>query len=354
MYTRWFSTKASLAGQNKNENNFKMSQKTIDDPIQNITIPINGKKEKDGKKKSITWNQDSFSFWPKTKIGNIYVKRKREIKRLNKLSPEGMCFQNSSLKKEGSHYYIIIPFIKEKEIKVTEDFLKVMATDPGICTFQTTFDGNKFIEYAPGGEKSNEKDKIKGKGSIQRIHCLCKKIDTLQSKIDKSKKEKYENKKERKKMKKLRYKMRKEKKKIQKHIQNLTREAHIHIAKEWSENYDAIMISKFNVSSMVNNQNKKRKLNSETTRKLLNWSHFKFRQRLKQMSEVTGCEVKEVGEHYSSKTCSNCGSIHWKLGGNRLFKCPQCNLEIKRDFNGAKNIFMMNLEKCGFILHLGH
>src|SRR4029078_4005583 len=87
MHSRWFSTKASLEAQNKNENNFKMSPKTVDDPIQNISIPINGKKEKNGKKKSVTWNQNSFSFWPKTKIGGIYVKRKREIQRLNKLSP---------------------------------------------------------------------------------------------------------------------------------------------------------------------------------------------------------------------------------------------------------------------------
>ena len=39
------------------------------------------------------------------------------------------------------------------------------------------------------------------------------------------------------------------------------------------------------------------------------------------------------------------GSIHEKLGGNRIFKCPNCKMEIGRDFNGARNIFMMNVEE---------
>jgi len=129
----------------------------------------------------------------------------------------------------------------------------------------------------------------------------------------------------------------------------LTREAHISISKEWISSYDHILISRFNVSSMVKKEDeitgKRRKLNSETTRKLLNWSYFKFRKRLKEMAEFTSCVVHEVSEHYTSKTCGSCGAIHEKLGGNRIFKCPNCKMEIKRDFNGARNIFMMNVEE---------
>ena len=82
-------------------------------------------------------------------------------------------------------------------------------------------------------------------------------------------------------------------------------------------------------------------------RKMLNWSHFKFRQRLKEMAELTSCVVHEVSEHYTSMSCGACGVLNRKLGGNREFKCPNCkNMQIKRDFNGARNIYMMNIEEC--------
>ena len=122
-----------------------------------------------------------------------------------------------------------------------------------------------------------------------------------------------------------------------------------HIAKEWVTSYDHVMISRFNVSKMVEKEQengKKRKLNSETTRKLLHWSHFKFRQRLKEMAEVTSCVVHEVSEHYTSMCCGGCGVLHRKLNGSRLFHCPTCHFELARDFNGARNIFLMNVQQC--------
>ncbi|WP_414585455.1 zinc ribbon domain-containing protein [Scytonema sp. PCC 10023] len=39
-------------------------------------------------------------------------------------------------------------------------------------------------------------------------------------------------------------------------------------------------------------------------------------------------------------TCSKCGHLHERLGGNKKFKCPSCNHEIPRDWNGAINIFI--------------
>src|SRR5689334_6141631 len=42
-----------------------------------------------------------------------------------------------------------------------------------------------------------------------------------------------------------------------------------------------------------------RKINSENVRKMLNWSHFLFRQRLKHKAEEVDCRVYEVSEHYT-------------------------------------------------------
>src|SRR5690349_25168227 len=82
-------------------------------------------------------------------------------------------------------------------------------------------------------------------------------------------------------------------------------------------------------------------------RKMLNWSHFKFRQRLKEMAELTSCIVHEVSEHYTSMSCGGCGVLDRDLSSYRIFDCPNCKkFKIRRDFNGARNIFLINVEQC--------
>jgi putative transposase len=100
---------------------------------------------------------------------------------------------------------------------------------------------------------------------------------------------------------------------------------------------------RFNVSQMV--MRSCRRIRSETVRKMMLWSHYTFRQRLKHKAILLGCRVHEVTEEYTSKSCGECGRIHHKLGGRKVFKCPHCSWKIDRDFNGARNIFIMNIEQ---------
>ena len=44
------------------------------------------------------------------------------------------------------------------------------------------------------------------------------------------------------------------------------------------------------------------------------------------------------GEHYTSKTCLQCGEIHERLGSNRVFECPKCKYVAMRDGGGSINI----------------
>src|SRR6185503_2431997 len=57
------------------------------------------------------------------------------------------------------------------------------------------------------------------------------------------------------------------------------------------------------------------------------------------------CCPRGEREHYTSMCCGRCGVLHRKLSG-RMFKCPSCDMKIGRDFNGARDIFMMNVESC--------
>jgi transposase len=77
---------------------------------------------------------------------------------------------------------------------------------------------------------------------------------------------------------------------------------------------------------------------------MLNWSHFEFRQRLRHKANEFGSLVHEVSEHYMSKLCGKCGGIDWKLGRSKTFTCPYCHFSIDRDFTGARNISLVNIE----------
>jgi putative transposase len=81
-------------------------------------------------------------------------------------------------------------------------------------------------------------------------------------------------------------------------------------------------------------------LHKRTKKLCVAFSHYLFVQRLISKAEEYGRIVKYVDESYTSKTCGNCGEINEKLGSNETFKCPLCNFKIKRDFNGARNIYL--------------
>jgi putative transposase len=67
---------------------------------------------------------------------------------------------------------------------------------------------------------------------------------------------------------------------------------------------------------------------------------FDFRLRLKYKCSATNTQFKLVDEFYTSKTCSCCGSYNNNLGGNKIYKCINCNKSIDRDINGCRNIYM--------------
>jgi putative transposase len=90
--------------------------------------------------------------------------------------------------------------------------------------------------------------------------------------------------------------------------------------------------------------NKKfRKIDKKSVRALLTWSHYKFKQFLKHKAFEYGVSVEECNEAWTSKTCSNCGTIKYNLGGNRIFKCKNCGYTICRDTNGARNVLLRAL-----------
>lgn len=193
-----------------------------------------------------------------------------------------------------------------------------LALDPGVRTFVTGFDGSDFIEI--------------GKNDIGRIYRLARHLDKLMSRIGISKGGQFKG---------LRYCLRKSAAKIRIKIKNLVNELHKKAAKHLSAKYRVIFLPTFETQQMV--KKGKRRLATKTARAMVTLSHYRFKQTLKHQAIKHGGIVVDVTEEYTSKTCSKCGHIHTKLGGSKIFKCPECGHTLDRDKNGAFNIMLKAL-----------
>lgn len=195
---------------------------------------------------------------------------------------------------------------------------KTIALDPGLRCFLTGFDGNAFTEF--------------GKYDFGKIARLCQHLDKMQSKHNRLKGAKFSR---------LRYRLKQARERVRTKIKNLRSEAHKQVGSYLARNYDVIYLPTFETSQMVARGS--RKLNSKSARAMMNWAFYQFSQTLEHLCNRYGSRLVRVTEEYTSKTCTKCGHVHRKLGGSKIFKCPNCEYEIPRDFNGALEIFLKAL-----------
>ena len=205
---------------------------------------------------------------------------------------------------------------------------KVVALDPGVRTFMTGFDGNQFLEF--------------GIDDFQRIAKLGSHLDKIKSNHVQAKGHKNKHK---------RYRLKAAMERLRTKIKNLRTEIHKQVASYLAKNYDVIILPTFETSQMV--VKKKRKLRSKTARAMMTWAFYQFSQILEHLCNRYGSRLVRMTEEYTSKTCTKCGHIHRKLGSSKNFKCPKCNYEIHRDFNGAVGIFLKAMWDTTFLNNVG-
>ncbi|NEO44758.1 MAG: transposase [Moorea sp. SIO4A3] len=212
----------------------------------------------------------------------------------------------------------LISFAIEEKVEVRSVPQRAIALDPGVRTFLTGFDGQKFVDL--------------GVGDIGRIYRLCSYLDDLISRAALAKGSSNKRK---------RFKLRKAAQRIRVKIRNLINEAHKKISCYLTSEYQVIYLPKFETSQMVSKS--KRKIRSKTVRAMMNWAHYRFKMTLKHQAAKRGCFVVDVTEEYTSKTCTKCGHVHSKLGGSKKFACSECGHTLDRDHNGAFGIFLKAL-----------
>ncbi len=205
---------------------------------------------------------------------------------------------------ENGRYFVIKP--EDRVVKNPDNQrFPVVALDPGVRTFQTLYS----MDFA---------GKV-GNSDFSRIYRLCYVLDKLYSRRKKEISNRYNDK-----LKRIRWK-----------IKDLISEIHHKLALFLVKSFDCILLPSFETSDMVT------KLHSKVARAMLGWSHYKFKQFLKFKAEEYSCKVIEVNEAYTSKTCGKCGKMQ-NIGSKKIMKCS-CGLELDRDLNGARNIFLKNI-----------
>ena len=103
-----------------------------------------------------------------------------------------------------------------------------------------------------------------------------------------------------------------------------------------TRNYKVVLLPIFETQKMKPN------LGRGTNRVMDIYSHYKFQQKMIYQGKKYGCDVKIVDEHYTTKTCGNCGCMNHFVGNSNVFWCPYCKIELERDFQGARNILLKN------------
>ena len=209
--------------------------------------------------------------------------------------------------KDTNEFVLHIPCTIKPKKKTTIIKENMVSLDPGIRTFMTGISDNSTIKIGTNisgkiKQKLNRLDKIKGN-------------DKISTKIKKKNEEI-----------------------INRKISNMVDEMHWKTLNYLTNKYKNILIGDMSVKGIINNETSKL---SKMTKRIGNALKFyQFRERLKFKCNMYKIGHKIVDEKYTTKMCSNCGHIDNYLGASKIYKCKQCGMEIDRDVNGSRCIYI--------------
>jgi putative transposase len=204
------------------------------------------------------------------------------------------------------------------------DHKRIVATDPGVYPFQAWYSPTS-AEY--GRLLEGETDKL-----MQR----CIAIDKRQSRLDQFQGGRTRHKRQRyRTRKRFRRRLARERNRLRGWVQA----AHYNCANLLLNKHDLVLQPLLETARL--SRRVSRRIQKDTVRKMLTWSHSLFVQRLEaKASCYPGRHVIRCKEPGTSKTCTHCG--YWKANlrvSDKDFVCPRCHLIIDRQLAGARNNF---------------
>jgi putative transposase len=260
----------------------------------------------------ISFQDGQIKLLPKTFGKDCFIKVHNRMKKKiirNKIQIDHNVDIIRNNNKEYFLYLVIPTVIKEKKkesgIPIPEH---VSGIDLGVRTFATVFSNNLT---------SNETKVIEYNHRIELLKKLNSKIDFLKSRkrIRRNQISKYEKRKK-----------------------NLIDSIHWDFIKDIINESDIIFLGHIKSHNIV-----KGGKNKNLNRDLNDLKFYLLKERLVYKASVCHKKVVLVKEHFTTKTCSNCGWLNKDIGSSKVFNCLECKLEADRDSNAAKNILLKGL-----------
>ena len=156
--------------------------------------------------------------------------------------------------------------------------------------------------------------------------------DSLQSAIQLAKNEGVNGRKERVRLK----RMAKRAQALRTKVRNSVRDLHRKAMRFLCLNFQAIFIPpKFKVAV----ENVDSRISCKATRKVMTFAHCEFYDKLKQYAMARGVHVIDIGEAYTTKTCTLCGAQD-DVGARKEIRCRVCHRKTDRDFAASRNEHM--------------
>lgn len=193
---------------------------------------------------------------------------------------------------------------------------RVVAVDPGVRTFATTFSFSEVCKY--------------GEGLHQKLLDLSHKIDGLKSVFDKLPKGLQWADQRRKNLQRKMWR-------LANRIHDLVHDLHKRVAYDLVASYDVILLPTFETSQMMAKEG--RKIRKGTTRSMATLAFHRFSLHLEWMCRKYGKTLVRVNESYTSKTDSRTGEVK-QIGGAKTIN------GLDRDINGARGILLRALSRA--------
>lgn len=259
-------------------------------------------------------------------VSTVYKRKSMDFRIMGK-TPKVFSDRNDSgftrtemkiTKTQTGKYYAIVSFEVAQSQRFPEIHGDMISFDPGSKTFQTY--------HSPDGTWGEI-------GTFEKQEELLLRADRLKSRLDRDGPRRGSR---------WRRHLKRRVLKLFEKVRNRTADLHNKICSWVVNTYRLILVPEFKTKEMVSSS----RLYSKTCRKMMTWSHYRFRSRLMWMAQkFTDVKVRLCNEAYTTRQCGSCGVVNRSMTlSDRIFNCSSCGLSSSRDGHAARNIGLRSMK----------
>lgn len=282
---------------------------------------------------SFTWGNQSCSIKIEEgkRFGVVRLMKDNFKFRCHRALPQNYKLNEVGISRKGFKYYIAFSITYEEEINAIskEEVQTAIGLDLNIN--EVGLSSNELVET-----RSKEINKIKYAKAFKRLQ------RKQSRRVEKAKRIKIKLGKN------FRKTQRKLNKKYEKAV-NIKKDIQHKFSKEIVDKFDLIVVENLKVKNMTKRAKLKNvKAKSGLNRSILDTSFFQLISFLEYKASHNGKLFTKIPPQYTSKSCSNCGTIKIDLKlKDRTFVCDACGFLTHRDLNAAINILRRGLKALG-------